>query len=51
MRKEGIAGAVYTQVTDVENEINGLLSYDRRFKKITEKEFNAFSKQLLAPLK
>ena len=23
-------GAVYTQTTDVENEVNGLLTYDRR---------------------
>jgi hypothetical protein len=29
LRKRGIAGAVYTQTTDVEVEINGLLTYDR----------------------
>ena len=27
---EGLAGSVYTQTTDVEGEINGLVSYDRR---------------------
>jgi beta-galactosidase/beta-glucuronidase len=26
----GLAGAIYTQTTDVESEINGLLTYDRR---------------------
>ncbi|WIX88397.1 sugar-binding domain-containing protein [Amycolatopsis sp. DG1A-15b] len=26
----GLSGAVYTQTTDVENEVNGLLTYDRR---------------------
>lgn len=29
LRKRGIAGGVYTQTSDVEIEINGLLSYDR----------------------
>jgi hypothetical protein len=29
LRKRGIAGGVYTQTTDVEVEINGLLTYDR----------------------
>jgi beta-galactosidase/beta-glucuronidase len=28
-KKDGLAGAIYTQTTDVENEINGLMSYDR----------------------
>jgi hypothetical protein len=26
----GLSGAIYTQTTDVENEVNGLLTYDRR---------------------
>lgn len=29
LRKRGIAAGVYTQTSDVENEINGLLTYDR----------------------
>ena len=29
LKMRGIAGAVYTQTTDVEGEINGLLTYDR----------------------
>jgi hypothetical protein len=28
--KKGLAGAIYTQTTDVEIEINGLLTYDRK---------------------
>ena len=38
------AAAVYTQTTDVEGEVNGLLTYDRRFVKIdpaTLREMNA----------
>ena len=29
---KGLAGAIYTQTTDVESEINGLLTYDRVYK-------------------
>jgi hypothetical protein len=34
VRKGGLSGAIYTQTTDVENEVNGYLSYDRRVVKI-----------------
>ena len=30
----GLCGAVYTQISDVEDEINGLLTYDRKVEKI-----------------
>ena len=33
--KNGLCAAIYTQVSDVEDEINGLLSYDRRIEKLT----------------
>ena len=26
----GISGAVYTQITDIEHEVNGFFTYDRR---------------------
>jgi hypothetical protein len=29
IRNGGLSGAIYTQTTDVENEVNGFLSYDR----------------------
>ena len=29
----GLCAAIYTQVSDVEDEINGLVTYDRRFVK------------------
>lgn len=41
--KDGLAAAVYTQVTDVEDELNGLMTYDRKVIKIdveTLKEIN-----------
>lgn len=41
---KGIAGAIYTQVSDVENETNGIFSYDRKLQKINspviDKDFN-----------
>ena len=30
--KQGLSAAVYTQITDVETEMNGLMTYDRRLK-------------------
>ena len=32
--KTGLSATVYTQVTDVEDELNGLLTYDRKIQKI-----------------
>jgi hypothetical protein len=38
LRARGIAGGVYTQTTDVEGEINGLMTYDRKVIKIPAEE-------------
>ena len=32
--RKGLCGSIYTQVSDVEDEINGLLTYDRRVEKL-----------------
>ena len=32
--KDGLSATVYTQVTDVEDELNGLLTYDREVEKV-----------------
>ena len=34
LEKKGLAAAVYTQVSDVEEEINGILTFDRRVNKM-----------------
>ncbi len=47
---KGLCAAVYTQVSDVEDEINGLLSYDRRVQKVTEAEFRPISAALVAAI-
>lgn len=33
-RREGLAAAIYTQLTDVEEELNGLVTYDRKVIKL-----------------
>lgn len=35
IRKGGLSGAVYTQTTDVENEVNGFMTYDRWLVKVS----------------
>ena len=30
LARDGLGGAIYTQTTDVEFEINGLMTYDRK---------------------
>lgn len=44
--KKGLCATVYTQVSDVEDEINGLVTYDRRVQKITPEEFYEISEEL-----
>ena len=36
--KDGFSGAIYTQTTDVENEVNGIISYDRKVIKMDERK-------------
>ena len=38
LRERGLAGYVYTQLSDVEEETNGLLTYDRRVNKLAAEE-------------
>jgi hypothetical protein len=45
---EGGNGAVYTQITDVEGELNGLLTYDRKVVKPDVARLKAAHEQLIA---
>lgn len=47
LKQQGIAAGVYTQTTDVEGEINGLMTYDRKVIKIPAEELRAIHKPLL----
>lgn len=46
LRQRGIAAGVYTQTTDVEGEINGLMSYDRKVIKIPAEELHELHQRL-----
>jgi len=46
LRGRGIAAGVYTQTTDVEGEINGLMTYDRKVIKIPAEELAELHKVL-----
>ena len=46
IRAEGLTAAVYTQITDVEEELNGLMTYDREVLKIPEETLREINKQL-----
>ncbi|MET8116339.1 AbfB domain-containing protein [Streptomyces prasinus] len=43
----GLSGAVYTEITDVENEANGLLTYDRQVVKVDEARVRAANRALI----
>ncbi len=43
---KGLCAAIYTQVSDVEDECNGLVSFDRKLQKITPDEFAKLSVEL-----
>ena len=51
--KQGCSAAVYTQTTDVEIEINGLMTYDRKVIKMDEKKLRAVNEDIIKsmPLK
>lgn len=48
LQAQGIAAGVYTQTTDVEIEVNGLLTYDRKVVKFPADEFAKLSATLFA---
>ena len=47
----GFSGAIYTQTTDVESEINGLITYDREEIKIIEEDIKAANEKIIESLK
>ncbi len=44
---QGLSAAVYTEITDVEDELNGFLTYDRQVKKLDFAAVRAANEQLL----
>lgn len=43
----GFAAAVYTQLTDVEGEVNGLMTYDRKVVKLDVERLNAINRMVI----
>ena len=50
LQARGIAAGVYTQTTDVEGEINGLLTYDRKVAKLSSEELAGIHQWFLGRL-
>ena len=48
---KGFSGAVYTQTTDVEIEVNGLMTYDRKVIKLDEKRVREINQRICNSLK
>ena len=46
MAKKGLCAAVYTQVSDVEEETNGLFTFDRKVLKIKPEELAGLMDEL-----
>lgn len=44
--KRGFTAGVYTQTTDVEVEVNGLMTYDRKVIKLNEKELKKINQEI-----
>lgn len=44
----GISGAIYTQITDVEHEVNGFFTYDRQVEKLDFAQVRATNEEIIA---
>ena len=44
--RRGLCAAIYTQVSDVEDETNGLRTYDRKVEKLTPEEMLPIAEEL-----
>jgi beta-galactosidase/beta-glucuronidase len=47
----GFSGAVYTQTTDVEGEVNGLITYDRKVIKLNEQKVREINREVISVVK
>jgi len=48
---KGVSAAVYTQTTDVEGEVNGLMTYDREIIKLNVDSVRAINQKVISTLK
>lgn len=45
-KKQGLCASIYTQLSDVQSEVNGLVTYDRRVVKVNEEELKKLNEKL-----
>ena len=48
--EKGVSGCVYTQLSDVEDEINGFYTYDRSVCKVDDSSIRAVAEKIFANL-
>ena len=48
--EQGLCAAIYTQVSDVEDEVNGLMTYDRRVEKLSPETMLPIARALQATM-
>ena len=51
LQADGLGGAVYTQLTDLEGEVNGLITYDRKVVKVNEQQKEEIKKEISHTIK
>ena len=44
--EKGLSAIIYTQLSDVEEEVNGLMTYDREVVKVDSEDFNNINKMV-----
>ena len=45
--KKGLSATVYTQLSDIEEEVNGILTYDRKLLKMDEEVLRELNEKLI----
>ena len=45
-----MSAAIYTQTTDVEGEVNGFVTYDRKVVKMDKSKVNAINREIINTL-
>jgi hypothetical protein len=51
LARRGYSGGVYTQTTDVEGELNGIMTYDRKVVKMDEGKISQINKEVINAVK
>ena len=46
-KEQGLCAAIYTQLSDVQSEVNGIVTYDRQVVKVDVKALKAFNNELM----